>query len=99
MNQLQRLFRYEPLEPRHNRYVSAAEAVDPPVIRRLLVKQVTKMVRWRECVGYMKNSGVDTLIEIGTGKVLSGLTRRIDRDLSARSVQSPADIEALLKDL
>ena len=43
--------------------------------------------------------GVDTLIEIGTGKVLSGLTRRIDRDLSARSVQSPADIEALLKDL
>lgn len=79
--------------------VSAAEAVDPPVIRRLLVKQVTKMVRWRECVGYMKDSGVDTLIEIGTGKVLSGLTRRIDQDLSARSVQSPADIEALLKDL
>jgi [acyl-carrier-protein] S-malonyltransferase len=79
--------------------VSAASAIDPPIIRRLLVEQVTKIVRWRECVGYMKDSGVDTLIEIGAGKVLSGLTRRIDRDLSARSVQSPADIEALLKDL
>ena len=79
--------------------VSAAEAVDPPIIRRLLVEQVTKMVRWRECVLYMKESGVDTLIEIGAGKVLNGLTRRIDRDLNGRSVQGPADIEALLKDL
>jgi len=79
--------------------VTAAEVVDPPIIRRLLVEQVTKMVRWRECVLYMRDNGVDTLIEIGVGKVLTGLTRRIDRDLSGRSIQSPADIEALLKDL
>jgi [acyl-carrier-protein] S-malonyltransferase len=79
--------------------VTAQEAVDPPIIRRLLVEQVTKMVRWRECVLYMKESGVDTLIEIGAGKVLNGLTRRIDRDLNGRSIQGPADIEALLKDL
>lgn len=79
--------------------VTAAEAVDPPIIRRLLVEQVTSMVRWRECVLYMRDHGVDRLIEIGAGKVLNGLTRRIDRDLSGRSIQGPADIEALLKEL
>jgi [acyl-carrier-protein] S-malonyltransferase len=79
--------------------VTASAVNDPPVIRRLLVEQVTGMVRWRESVLYMKAQGVDTLIELGAGKVLTGLTKRIDRDLTGRSVEGPADIEALLKDL
>ncbi len=79
--------------------VTASSVNDPPIIRRLLVEQVTGMVRWRESVLYMKEQGVDTLIELGAGKVLTGLTKRIDRDLASRSVEGPADIEALLKDL
>ncbi|MBT5665764.1 MAG: ACP S-malonyltransferase, partial [Rhodospirillaceae bacterium] len=71
-----------------------AEAVrDPAIIRELLVRQVTEMVRWRECVLYMKDQGVDTLLELGAGKVLGGLTRRIDREMTGRSVQGPDDIE------
>ena len=77
-----------------------AEAVrDPALIRELLVRQVTEMVRWRECVLYMKDQGVDTLVESGAGKVLGGLTRRIDREMTGRSVQGPDDIEELLKSL
>jgi [acyl-carrier-protein] S-malonyltransferase len=77
-----------------------AERVDGPErIRKLLVEQVTAMVRWRESVLYMRDGGVDTLVEAGAGKILSGLTRRIDRDLAARSLQSPADFDAFVKDL
>lgn len=77
-----------------------AEAVDDPAeICRLLVEQVTGMVRWRESVEYMVGRDVDTLVELGAGKVLSGLTRRIDRDLTGRAVETPADIEGLLADL
>ena len=57
------------------------------------------MVRWRESVLYLKAQGVDTLVEIGAGKVLTGLTRRIDRELEGISVQEPGDVEALLKRL
>jgi [acyl-carrier-protein] S-malonyltransferase len=74
--------------------VTAAEASAPEDIRRLLVEQVTSLVRWRECVLYMRDSGVDTVIEIGAGKVLTGLNRRIDRELTGSSVQTPDDIEA-----
>lgn len=77
-----------------------AEATDnPDDIRRLLVEQVTSRVRWRESVQYMKENGVETLIEVGAGKVLTGLARRIDRDLSGVSIQSPEDIEEFLKTL
>jgi len=79
--------------------VSANEISDPETIRRLLVDQVTGMVRWRECVLYMADNGVDRLIEVGAGKVLSGLTRRINSDLSALSLQEPADIETFVKEL
>ncbi len=71
---------------------TAASVIDPDDIRRLLVSQVTAMVRWRESVGLMKEAGVDTLIEVGAGKVLTGLARRIDRELTAVSLQGPADI-------
>ena len=77
--------------------VTAESVNDPSLIRQLLVEQVTGMVRWRESVLYMKGQKVTELVELGAGKVLSGLARRIDRDLSARSVQSPDDIEAVLK--
>ena len=79
--------------------VSANEISDPETIRRLLVDQVTGMVRWRECVLYMAENGVDRLIEVGAGKVLSGLTRRINGDLSTLSLQEPADIENFVNEL
>jgi [acyl-carrier-protein] S-malonyltransferase len=79
--------------------VTAERVEDPAHIRRLLVEQVTSMVRWRESVLYMKQQDVDTLVEAGAGKVLSGLTRRIDRDLAAKSLQSPADFEEFVKQL
>jgi [acyl-carrier-protein] S-malonyltransferase len=79
--------------------VTAKSVNDPSLIRGLLVEQVTSMVRWRESVLYIKEQKITELVELGAGKVLSGLVRRIDRDLSARSVQSPDDIEAVLKDI
>jgi len=79
--------------------VTASAVEDPGAIARNLVEQVTEMVRWRESVLAMKDMGVDTLVEIGAGKVLSGLTRRIDRDLEAMSVSDPGGIEAFLKTL
>ena len=77
--------------------VTAGSVVDPNDIRRLLVEQVTGMVRWRESVAMMAQSGVDTLIEVGSGKVLSGMIKRINRDLTTVSLQSPSDIEEFLK--
>jgi [acyl-carrier-protein] S-malonyltransferase len=74
--------------------VTAREVTDPAEIRNLLVRQVTGMVRWRESVLYMKSQGVRELVEIGAGKVLSGLAKRIDRELSGAAVSSPAEIEA-----
>ncbi|MEX1204182.1 MAG: ACP S-malonyltransferase [Dongiaceae bacterium] len=79
--------------------VTASAVSDPETIRRLLVEQVTGMVRWRESVLYMKAQGVATLFELGAGKVLTGLARRIDRDLDAVSVGVPDEIEAALKRL
>ena len=79
--------------------VTAAEVSDPETIRALLVQQVTAMVRWRESVLYLKSKGVGTLIEVGAGKVLTGMNKRIDKELTSMSVQSPADVEACLKAL
>ncbi len=77
--------------------VTAAPVTAPPEIRRLLVEQVTGMVRWRECVLTMRGEGVDTLVEIGAGKVLAGLARRIDKDLETVSVGTPEAVEEFLK--
>lgn len=79
--------------------VTASSVSDPNAIRRLLVEQVTGMVRWRECVLFMKEQGVERLVEVGAGKVLAGLTKRIDKDLAAVSVGTPADVESFLKTL
>jgi [acyl-carrier-protein] S-malonyltransferase len=77
--------------------VTAAPVAEPETIRSLLVQQVTAMVRWRESVLRMKEEGVETLVELGAGKVLSGLIRRIDRDLKAVAVGTPDEVEALGK--
>jgi [acyl-carrier-protein] S-malonyltransferase len=79
--------------------VTATATADPVVIRRLLVEQVTGMVRWRESVLWMKAQGVDTLVEVGAGKVLTGLAKRIDKEMQAVAVNGPADVEAFLKTL
>ncbi len=79
--------------------VTAGSVKDPEEIRRLLVEQVTGVVRWRESVIAMKAEGISELIEIGSGKVLTGLVRRIDREMTGKAVNTPADIEEFLKSL
>ncbi|MCF8470712.1 MAG: ACP S-malonyltransferase [Parvibaculum sp.] len=79
--------------------VTASRVSDPATIRELLVEQVTGMVRWRESVLYMAENGVTRLVEVGTGKVLSGLAKRITKDVEAVSIGLPADVEAFVKSL
>lgn len=79
--------------------VSAAKATDPAEIADLLVRQVTATVRWRECVNAMVELGVDSFVELGAGKVLSGLIRRIVPDAATASAATPTEIEAILKAL
>ncbi len=79
--------------------VAAGEVNDAEEIRTRLVEQVTGVVRWRESVRYMADSGVTTLYEIGAGRVLSGLARRIERSLETVSVGSPDEIDAAVEAL
>jgi [acyl-carrier-protein] S-malonyltransferase len=79
--------------------VTAQPVSDPDSIRKLLVEQVTATVRWRESVETMKAEGVTRIFELGAGKVLAGLTKRIARDIEASAVGAPEDIEAALKAL
>ena len=72
-----------------------AEAVnDPETIRQLLVEQVTGSVRWRESVQWMAGQGVTEAWEIGAGKALSGMIKRIDRSVATKPVGTPADVKA-----
>jgi [acyl-carrier-protein] S-malonyltransferase len=77
--------------------VLASEVTEPTAIKQRLVEQVTGLVRWRESVQYMKSQDVEMLVECGSGKVLSGLVRRIDKDMTGLALNTPADIEAFLK--
>ncbi len=79
--------------------VTAEPVSDPDDIRNLLIEQVTSRVRWRESVLAMRDQGVEEHCELGAGKVLSGLVRRIDRDISSRAIGTPADIEDFLGSL
>lgn len=79
--------------------VTAAKVTAPAEIANLLVRQVTATVRWRESVQTMIDLGVDHFVEIGAGKVLAGLVRRIAPDAATTSIGSPADIEAFLATL
>ncbi|MGF1619277.1 MAG: ACP S-malonyltransferase [Rhodomicrobiaceae bacterium] len=63
-------------------------------IRRLLVEQVTGTVRWRESIAFMADQGVELVYEIGAGKVLTGMVRRIDDRLSGKAIGAPGDVEA-----
>ena len=77
--------------------VAASAVTDPEEIRSLLVKQITGSVRWRESVLYMKGQGVAQLVECGSGSVLAGMTKRIDKEITAVSLATPEDIENFLK--
>ncbi|MEQ9125914.1 MAG: ACP S-malonyltransferase, partial [Alphaproteobacteria bacterium] len=79
--------------------VTAAPVADPEEIKALLVRQVTATVRWREGVLAMKAAGVEQLVEVGCGKVLSGMVKRIDRDMTSANIETPADVEAFLNSL
>jgi len=77
--------------------VTAKAESDAATIRRLLVEQVTGMVRWRESVQYLAAQGVTRVIEIGAGKVLSGLNKRIAPEMETVNIGTPADLEAFAK--
>ncbi|MBE0414129.1 ACP S-malonyltransferase [Yoonia sp.] len=75
--------------------VMARAVSDPDEIRALLVEQVTGAVRWRESVAFMAAQGVTEVHEIGAGKALSGMVKRIDRGLTATAVSTPEDVAGL----
>jgi [acyl-carrier-protein] S-malonyltransferase len=77
--------------------VIAAKVTDPAAIKRQLVQQVTATVRWRESVVAATEMGVNAFVELGAGKVLSGLVKRIVPDAAVLNAGTPAEIEALLK--
>jgi len=79
--------------------VSAEAVSDPDEIRDLLVRQVTAMVRWRESVLYLRGRDVDHLVEVGAGKVLTTMLKRIDKEISGQAISEPDDIEAFLKSI
>ena len=74
--------------------VMAAPVTDPAEIKSLLVRQVTGVVRWRKSVAYMVDHGAETLFEIGAGRVLTGIAKRVRAKADARSVGSPDDVKA-----
>ena len=77
--------------------VTAQAETDPMRIRQLLTDQVTGMVRWRESVLWMKDNGITEMAEIGAGKVLSGLVRRIERSIACEPVGAPDQIKSLIE--
>ncbi|UUX49383.1 ACP S-malonyltransferase [Nisaea acidiphila] len=79
--------------------VLADKIDDPAEIRTRLVEQVTGMVRWRESVLWLAGQGVTDIVELGSGKVLTGLAKRIDRSLAGRAVGTPEEIASFLETL
>ena len=79
--------------------VTAKPTAEPQEIRRLLVDQITGTVRWRESVEWMGENGIEEVVEIGAGKVLNGLVRRINRDISCKAVGTVEQVEELIKEL
>jgi len=76
--------------------VTAQAESDPAKLRALLVDQVTGVVRWRESMQYMQSQGITSALEIGAGKVLAGLMKRIAPEVSSVSIGTPADLEAFV---
>jgi len=79
--------------------VTADAQNNPETLKDLLVQQITGKVRWRESVLWMGQNGVSEVIELGAGKVLCGLVRRINKDIACDSAETPAQIEALITKL
>lgn len=79
--------------------VTAYALESPDEIRHRLVEQVTHLVRWRESVEYMRDKGVERMLELGAGNVLTGLNRRIDRSIKTSPVNGPRDVEAFLTEM
>ena len=79
--------------------VTAEKESDPLALKKLLVDQVTGMVRWRESMLYMEYRGIGQVVEVGAGKVLAGLAKRCSEHLETFSVNSPRDIESFLEQL
>jgi [acyl-carrier-protein] S-malonyltransferase len=79
--------------------VTAAETAEPETIRRLLVEQITGRVRWRESVLAFGGLGVSVTVEAGGSKVLTGMVKRIDKDLQTMTLDTPTDIEAFARTL
>jgi [acyl-carrier-protein] S-malonyltransferase len=79
--------------------VSVTSTTDPETIAARLVEQVTGRVRWRETVEWFSSNGVTTLYEVGAGKVLSGLARRINRDIAVATIGTPGEVDAALAEL
>ncbi|WP_206455028.1 ACP S-malonyltransferase [Aurantimonas marina] len=77
--------------------ITASPTSDPDEIRERLVRQVTGQVRWRESVEWLAGAGVTSLVEVGSGKVLTGLARRIDRSLEAKAVGTAEDVRAFVE--
>ena len=77
--------------------VTGKEVSDPLNLKNLLIDQIEKRVRWRESIVNMINMGVEHFIEIGPGKILSGLIKRINKDVKITSINDQSDIESLLK--
>ena len=69
--------------------------VDTDIIKKLLIDQISSKVRWRESLLYMVENGVDEFIEIGPGKVLSGLAKRISGNINVKSINTIEDIKSL----
>jgi [acyl-carrier-protein] S-malonyltransferase len=79
--------------------VIAAPEREPDHVRQLLVTQVTNRVRWRESILSLRDLGIDTTVEFGGNKVLTGMVRRIDKELQTVTLDTPADLEAFAKTL
>lgn len=79
--------------------VTAEASVDPDTIRAQLIEQVTGRVRWRESVAGLAAHEVDSIVECGGNKVLSGMVRRIDKSLTCINIDEPADIDAFVRTL
>ena len=77
--------------------VSASPTSDVETIRKQLVEQVTGTVRWRESVGFMGKNGIETLIEVGNGKVLTGMVRRIDKNITGMACGTDEEIAAVVE--
>ena len=76
--------------------ITALAHTDPTILRKNLIDQVTGTVKWRETMEFAKNQGVKKIIELGSGKVLTGIAKRMLKDISSESYENPEDFDAFL---